>query len=113
MTAAMREMKARKLKEAATSTRFKRYVQAGKRNKDQLLRALVPLFLSVQTGLPALGLRITSGDTEKFWKSQGVKFQAPNVARALREHVGYSRRTKTGLLITPNGLRYVAASVKP
>ena len=82
-------------------------VRAGKQ-KDQLLRSLIPLY--VATKLP--NLEITSGDTSDFWKLHGVKFLAPNAAKVLREHVGYARRTKLGPQITPNGIKYVEAALK-
>jgi hypothetical protein len=77
-------------------------IKAGKQ-KDQLLRSLIPLY--VARG----GVEISSGTTSKFWASHGVTFAAPNVAKALREHVGYARRTAKGPQITPNGVKYVDA----
>jgi hypothetical protein len=82
-------------------------VKAGKQ-KDQLLRSLVPLYLAQKMS----DVEITSGDTSEFWKLLGVKFLAPNAAKALREHVGYARRTKMGPMITPNGVKYVEAALK-
>jgi hypothetical protein len=82
-------------------------VKAGKM-KDQLLRSLIPLYLSQKM----TDVEITSGDTSQFWKLHGVKFLAPNAAKALREHVGYARRTKVGPQITPNGIKYVDAALK-
>jgi hypothetical protein len=82
-------------------------IRSGKQ-KDQLLRSLVPLYLAQK--LP--NLEITSGDTSEFWKLHGVKYLAPNAAKALREHVGYARRTKSGPQITPNGIKYVEAALK-
>jgi len=76
-------------------------VKAGKQ-KDQLLRALIPLYV----GRNVDG-EVSSGATSKFWAKYGVKFAAPNAAKALREHVGYARRTKSGPQITPNGVKYV------
>lgn len=74
--------------------------------RDQLLLALVPLFL-------AQGERgLTSGDIFRFWQAQKVHFGQPNAAKSLREHVGYSRHTKDGVQITPNGIRYVLAAMK-
>lgn len=75
--------------------------------RDQLLLALVPLFLS-----QGEKLGLTSGDIFRFWQSQKVHFGQPNAAKALREHVGYSRATKEGIQITPNGVRYVVAAMK-
>ena len=82
-------------------------IRAGKQ-KDQLLRSLVPLYIAQK--LP--NVEITSGDTSDFWKLLGVKYLAPNAAKALREHVGYARRTKLGPQITPNGVKYVEAALK-
>jgi len=80
--------------------------EAGKQ-KDQLLRSLIPLYLA--RGLD--GVEISSGTTSKFWARHGVKFAAPNAAKALREHVGYARRTAKGMRITPNGIKYVEAAL--
>lgn len=80
-------------------------LKAGKQ-KDQLLRALIPLYLSKGA------FEVTSGTTSKFWAKNGVTFAAPNVAKALREHVGYARRgAKGGPQITPNGTKYVEAAM--
>lgn len=75
-------------------------IKAGKQ-KDQLLRSLIPLY--VGRGV----VEVSSGLTSKFWAKHGVTYAAPNVAKALREHVGYARRTAKGPQITPNGLKYV------
>ncbi len=75
-------------------------IKAGKQ-KDQLLRSLIPLYISKGA------FEVSSGTTSKFWEKHGVKFAAPNVAKALREHVGYARRTAKGAQITPNGVKYV------
>jgi hypothetical protein len=75
-------------------------IKAGKQ-KDQLLRSLIPLY--VARG----GVEVSSGTTSKFWAKHGVVYAAPNVAKALREHVGYARRTAKGPQITPNGIKYV------
>jgi hypothetical protein len=82
-------------------------IKAGKQ-KDQLLRSLVPLYL----GQKLTNVEISSGDTSDFWRQYGVKYLAPNAAKALREHVGYARRTKFGPQITPNGIKYVEAALK-
>ncbi|MBL8952194.1 MAG: hypothetical protein JNK82_15535 [Myxococcaceae bacterium] len=82
-------------------------VKAGKQ-KDQLLRSLIPLYLAQKLS----NVEITSGDTSGFWAEHGVKYLAPNAAKALREHVGYARRTKVGPQITPNGIKYVEAALK-
>ena len=78
------------------------------KQKDQLLRSLVPLYLAQKLN----NVEITSGDTSEFWARHGVKYLAPNAAKALREHVGYARRTKIGPQITPNGIKYVEAALK-
>jgi hypothetical protein len=75
-------------------------IKAGKQ-KDQLLRSLIPLYLSRG------GIDVSSGVTSKFWAEHGITYAAPNAAKALREHVGYARRTKSGQQITPNGIKYV------
>jgi hypothetical protein len=72
------------------------------RGKDQLLRSLIPLYLA-----QGLEVDVTSGTVTKLWARHGVKFAAPNAAKALREHEGYARRTGAGPLITPNGVKYV------
>lgn len=74
---------------------------------DQLLRSLIPLYLAQGSGVD-----VTSGVITAFWKKHGVKFAAPNAAKALREHVGYARQTKAGREITPNGIKYVEAAVQ-
>ena len=75
--------------------------RAGKQ-KDQLLRALVPLYL-----VKGRKLEVSSGATSKFWAAHGVTFAAPNAAKALREHKGFSRRTAQGLVIEARGVAYV------
>jgi hypothetical protein len=80
-------------------------IRAGKVHKDQLLRSLIPLYLGKN-----LDSEVTSGHVSKFWSIYGVKYAAPNAAKALREHVGYARNTKTGRQITPNGIKYVEAA---
>jgi hypothetical protein len=79
-------------------------IKAGKQ-KDQLLRSLIPLYVARS------GVEISSGTTSKFWAAHGVTYAAPNVAKALREHVGYARRTAKGPQITPNGIKYVEAAL--
>lgn len=74
---------------------------------DQLLRSLIPLYLAQGSGVD-----VTSGVINKFWSKHGVKFAAPNAAKALREHVGYARQTKAGKEITPNGIKYVDAALQ-
>lgn len=80
-------------------------IKAGKQ-KDQLLRSLIPLYVG-----RAAGVEVSSGVTSKFWAKFGVKYAAPNAAKALREHVGFARRTKSGNQITPNGVKYVDAAL--
>jgi len=81
-------------------------IRVGKTQKDQLLRSLIPLYLGRH-----LGSEVTSGHVSKFWSLYGVKYAAPNAAKALREHVGYARQTKLGRQITPNGIKYVEAAM--
>jgi hypothetical protein len=80
-------------------------VKAGKQ-KDQLLRSLIPLYVAQN-----LRVEVSSGVTSKFWATFGLKYAAPNAAKALREHVGYAKRTKQGNQITPNGVKYVEAAL--
>ncbi len=75
-------------------------IKAGSQ-KDQLLRSLIPLYVAKGA------FEVSSGTASKFWAKNGVSFAAPNVAKALREHVGYARRTAKGPQITPNGIKYV------
>jgi hypothetical protein len=81
--------------------------RAGKQ-RDSLFRALVPLYF---TRAENVG-HISSCDTANFWAAHGVKVQATVMAKVLREHVGYSRRTRGGIQITPNGVKYVEAVLK-
>lgn len=80
-------------------------IKAGKQ-KDQLLRSLIPLYVARNSNA-----EVSSGVTSKFWAKHGVKYAAPNAAKALREHTGYSKRTKNGNQITPNGVKYVEAAL--
>jgi len=80
-------------------------IKAGKQ-KDQLLRSLIPLYVAKGA------FEVSSGTTSKFWSKHGISFAAPNVAKALREHVGYARRTAKGPQITPNGTKYVEQALK-
>jgi hypothetical protein len=80
-------------------------IKAGKQ-KDQLLRSLIPLYVARNSSV-----EVSSGVTSKFWAKFGVKYAAPNAAKALREHVGYARRTKNGNQITPNGVKYVESAL--
>ena len=85
--------------------RGKELLRAGKQ-RDQLLRALIPLFLAQPTHL-----EVNSGAISAFWKQQGIAFAGPNAAKALREHVGNATKTARGWQITPNGVRYVEAAL--
>ncbi|WP_253973519.1 hypothetical protein [Myxococcus dinghuensis] len=78
-------------------------VVAGKQ-KDQLVRSLIPLYLA-HAG--QLDLEVTSGTTSRFWGELGVTYAAPNAAKALRLHAGYAHDTKKGKAITPKGVQYV------
>jgi hypothetical protein len=80
-------------------------VKAGKQ-KDQLLRSLIPLYLTRDRSV-----EVSSGVTSRFWAKFGVTFAAPNAAKALREHVGYAKRTRAGNQITPAGVKYVEAAL--
>lgn len=75
-------------------------IEAGKR-KNQLLRSLIPLYLARGS------VEISSGTTSKFWARCGVTYAAPNAAKALRQHPGYSKRTAQGPRITQTGVKYV------
>ena len=75
-------------------------IKAGK-EKDQLLRSLIPLYLSQGK------VEVTSGTMSRFWAKHGLKYAAPNAAKALRLHPGYARRTAKGQQITANGVKYV------
>lgn len=97
---------------AARSER--RAVNAGRRQVDQLLRALVPLYLLRHTVGP---LALNSGDLSRFWASRGVRLSSSNAAKALGWHIGYARhvarpRPADGWVITPNGILYVEVASK-
>jgi hypothetical protein len=81
-------------------------IKAGKQ-KDQLLRSLIPLYVGQK-----LALDISSGTTSKFWAKHGVKFAAPNAAKVLREQKGYAKRAGSSVQITPSGVSYVEAALK-
>ena len=78
-------------------------LKAGKK-KDQLLRSLIPLYV-------AGDIDVTSGITSKFWARHGVKYSAPNVAKAFRTHPGNVKRTAKGPRITPAGIKYVDSAL--
>ncbi|NOK33235.1 hypothetical protein D7W79_27985 [Corallococcus exercitus] len=86
--------------------RQKDLVSAGK-EKDQLLRSLIPLYLA-----KALDVEVTSGTTSRFWSGLGVTYAAPNAAKALRLHAGYAQDSKKGKAITAKGIRYVEDALK-
>jgi hypothetical protein len=85
--------------------RSKELLRAGKQ-RDQLLRALIPLYVAE----PA-SIEVNSGAISAFWKLQGIAFAGPNAAKALREHVGNANKTARGWKITPNGVKYVEAAL--
>lgn len=80
-------------------------VKAGKQ-KDQLLRSLIPLYLSEGK------IEVTSGTMSRFWAKHGLTYAAPNAAKALRLHPGYAKRTAKGQQITSNGVKYVEHALK-
>lgn len=79
---------------------------AAGRRKDQLLRSLIPLYLA-----RVLDLEVTSGTTSRFWGEFGVTYAAPNAAKALRLHTGFTQDTKKGKAITPKGVKYVESAL--
>lgn len=83
-------------------------ISAGKQ-KDQLVRSLIPLYLAraVETEV-----EVTSGTTSRFWGEFGVTYAAPNAAKALRLHAGYAQDTKKGKAITPRGVQYVEETLE-
>ncbi|PTL85715.1 hypothetical protein DAT35_03155 [Vitiosangium sp. GDMCC 1.1324] len=80
-------------------------VAAG-RQKDQLLRSLIPLYLA-----RSLDVEVTSGTTSRFWGELGVTYAAPNAAKALRLHTGFAQDTKKGKAITSKGIKYVESAL--
>jgi hypothetical protein len=80
-------------------------VAAG-RQKDQLLRSLIPLYLA-----RALELEVTSGTTSRFWGEFGVTYAAPNAAKALRLNTGFTQDTPRGKALTPKGVKYVESAL--
>jgi hypothetical protein len=76
------------------------------RQKDQLLRSLIPLYLA-----RALDVEVTSGITSRFWGEFGVTYAAPNAAKALRLHTGFAQDTKKGKAITSKGIKYVESAL--
>lgn len=81
-------------------------VKAGKQ-KDQLLRSLIPLYVGQK-----LDVEVSSGTTSKFWSKHGITYAAPNAAKALREHSGFAKRTAKGVQITAAGVKYVDDALK-
>ena len=83
-------------------------VSAG-RQKDQLVRSLIPLYLARAVDAD---LEVTSGTTSRFWGELGVTYAAPNAAKALRLHGGYAQDTKKGKAITARGIQYVEEALE-
>ncbi|MFP2909321.1 hypothetical protein ACLESD_30620 [Pyxidicoccus sp. 3LFB2] len=83
--------------------RHEALVSAG-RQKDQLVRSLIPLYLARAV---EADVEVTSGTMSRFWGELGVTYAAPNAAKALRLHSGYAQDTKKGKAITPRGIQYV------
>jgi len=88
--------------------RGKDLLRIGKQ-RDQLLRSLIPLYLAKDVA----GVDVNSGAISAFWKAQGISFAGPNAAKALREHFGNATLSKVGKgwVITPNGIKYVDAAL--
>jgi hypothetical protein len=84
----------------------KALIRSGKK-PDQLLRSLIPLYVAKQ-----FDLDLDSGEIARVWKRFRVQYAVPNAAKALREHVGYAKRTSQGRRITKVGIRYVEAALK-
>src|SRR5262245_39555310 len=63
---------------ANLSDEHRNAVKVGQRKRDQLLRALVPMYL-IRTGTTA----INGGDISRFWLARGVDFSGSNAAGAL------------------------------
>ena len=84
----------------------KELVRVGKQ-RDQLLRSLVPLYVARSLS----GVDVNSGAISSFWKAQGVSYAGPNAAKALRAHVGYATKSGRGWAITPTGVKYVEAAL--
>nr|WP_253894307.1 hypothetical protein [Myxococcus xanthus] len=78
-------------------------ISAGKQ-KDQLVRSLIPLYLARSLDAE---FEVTSGTTSRFWGKLGVTYAAPNAAKALRLHDGYAQDTQKGKAITARGVQYV------
>lgn len=97
---------------AAVTTAFAKHpkkvqlLKAGK-SKDQLLRSLVPLYVARELKTP-----INSGLISRFWGKHGVRYAAPNAAKALRKNPGYAKQGKNGQRITASGVKYVEAALR-
>jgi hypothetical protein len=83
-------------------------VSAGKQ-KDQLVRSLIPLYLARAT---EADVEVTSGTMSRFWGELGVTYAAPNAAKALRLHAGHAQDTRKGKVITPRGVQYVEEALE-
>ncbi|HZH02149.1 MAG TPA: hypothetical protein VEY30_00110 [Myxococcaceae bacterium] len=81
-------------------------LKAGK-EKDQLLRSLIPLYVA-----RGQKVKINSGLISRFWRQHGVNYAAPNAAKALRNHEGYAKVGKNGQQITASGVKYVEAALQ-
>jgi hypothetical protein len=88
--------------------RYEALLSAG-RQKDQLVRSLIPLYLARAV---EADVEVTSGTMSRFWGELGVTYAAPNAAKALRLHSGYAQDTKKGKAITPRGIQYVEEALK-
>lgn len=84
-----------------------RLVKIGRRNRDTLLRALIPLYLLFRA---ESSLVLDSGDLRIFWRGRRLNTTSSILNRALRTHIGYARHVAGGWQITPNGVRYVEAA---
>jgi hypothetical protein len=100
--------KTKRLQETFNRHRRAADLAAAGKQRDSLLRALIPLYIAHTDGIENL---ITCGVTQRFWRAHRVKVQATVMAKALREHVGYARHTHAGMQITPNGVKYVEAAL--
>ena len=79
------------------------------RQKDQLVRSLIPLYLAHAV---EADVEVTSGTMSRFWGELGVTYAAPNAAKALRLHSGYAQDTKKGKAITSRGIQYVEEALE-
>lgn len=79
------------------------------RQKDQLVRSLIPLYLARAA---ETDVEVTSGTMSRFWGELGVTYAAPNAAKALRLHAGHAQDTRKGKVITPRGVQYVEEALE-